>query len=73
MYKDLLFKISVPGAPKLYFLQENKSACLFCSLSSAFYLIGYKISDNCFKDEITPSLKAKDSLQFSQGIESCKI
>ena len=31
-------------APKLYVLQENKSTCVFCSLSSAFYFIGDKIA-----------------------------
>ena len=26
----IIFKESVPDAPKLYFLQENKSDCVFC-------------------------------------------
>ena len=49
-------KKSVPDAPKLYFLQENNSPCVFFSLLYGFYFIRDKISDDCFKDEITPSL-----------------
>ena len=55
-------------APKLYVLQENKSTCVFCSLSSAFYFIGDKIAADNFIREITPSLKAEDRLKFSQDV-----
>ena len=34
---------SVPGAPKLYVFQENKSACVLYSLSSTFFFVGDKI------------------------------
>ena len=59
---------SVLDAPKLYVLQENKSACVFCSLSSALFFIGDKIAADCFKDKITPLLKANDTLKFSQEV-----
>ena len=42
-------KKSVPDAPKLYYLLKNKSACVLCSLSSAFYFIGDKIAADSFK------------------------
>ena len=38
------------------------------SLSSEFYFIGNKIAADCFKDEITPSLKANDRLKFAQDM-----
>ena len=41
-------KKSVPDAPKLYILQENKSTCVFCSLSNVFYVNGDKIVADCF-------------------------
>ena len=59
---------SIPDATKLYVLQENKSACLFFSLLYAFYFIDDKIAVYWFKDEITPSLKTNDRLNFSQYV-----
>ena len=35
---------------------------------SSFYFIGDKIAADCFKDEITPSLKSNDRLKFSQDV-----
>ena len=55
-------------APKLYFLQKNKSACQFCSFLSTFYCIGDNISADNFKDEIAFSLKENDRLKFSQDM-----
>ena len=59
---------SVPDAPKLCVLQENKSTCMFCSLLSTFYFIGDKISAGLFKDENTPSLKENDGHKFVQDV-----
>ena len=59
---------SVPDAPKMYVLQGNKSDCAFCSFSSAFYFIGDKIDADCFKDEITPLIKANYRLKFAQNV-----
>ena len=60
---------SVPDALKLYVLQVNNSACVFCSLSYAFYFIGDKIAaDRCYKDEIISSLKLNDRIIFSQDV-----
>ena len=56
------------GAPKLYVLQENNSACVLFSLSTVFDLIGDKISVDCFKDAITPSLKANVRIKFAQDM-----
>ena len=44
-------------------------ASVFCSLSYTFYSIGDKISADYFKDEVTPSLKTNDKLQFSPDVE----
>ena len=54
----------VPNALKLYVLQENNITCMFCSLSYEFFFIEDKITANCFKDEVTPSLKANGRLKF---------
>ena len=64
MYKDVWKK--VPDAPKLYVLQKNTSACVFSSLSYAFYFISDKIAAANSKDEITPSLKENDRLKLVQ-------
>ena len=61
-------KKSVPDATKLYVLQENNRACVLFSLSSEFYFIDDKISADCFKDEIKPSLKANCRLKFHQDL-----
>ena len=63
-----MIKESVPDAPKLYHLRENKSSCVFCSFSSAFYFIGDKHSADRFKGEIIPPLKANDRLKFAQDV-----
>ena len=52
----------------MYVLHGNRSYCEFYSFSSVFYFIGDKISANCFKDEITSSLKTNDGLKFSQDV-----
>ena len=44
------------------------SACVFCSLSSKFYFVDDKISADCFKDKITPSLKSNYRLNFVQDV-----
>ena len=49
-------------------MHERKSDCVFCSLSSLFYFVGDKISDDNFKDEIKPSFKASEGLTFAQGV-----
>ena len=59
---------SVPDDPKLYVLQENKIAFVFCSFSSVIYFIGDKITVDHFKDEITPSLELYDRLKFAQDV-----
>ena len=59
---------SVLDAPKLYVLQENKSACVFCSLSYALFFIGDKISADCFGDNNTLSLKENDRLKLTQDL-----
>ena len=41
---------------------------MLCSLSYSFYFVGDKIDDDCFKDEITPSLKSNDRLKFFQDV-----
>ena len=58
-----MIKKSLPDAPKLYVLRENKSACLLFSLSSEFYFIGDKI-----KDEKSSSLKTNDRLKLDQYV-----
>ena len=45
---------SLPDDPKFYVLQENKSACVFFSLASAFYSVGDKIASGHFKIKIHP-------------------
>ena len=50
-------KKSVSGAPKLYVLKEINCGCVFCYLSSSFFLVGDKISSDHLKDAITPLLK----------------
>ena len=52
----------------MYILHENKSACVFCSLSSTFFLIVDKIAADLFKDGITTYLKANDRLKFAQDM-----
>ena len=49
-------------------LQENKSACVLSSLSSALFFIGDKIAVDWFKDEMIPSLKAKNRLKFPEDL-----
>ena len=63
-----MIKKSVPDAPKLYVLQENKSDCLFCSLSSTFYFIDDKITADGFKNEIKLLIKANTRLKCSQYV-----
>ena len=63
-----MIKKSVSDAGKLYVLRGNKSACVFCSLSSALFFIGDNIFADHFKEEITPSLKANNRLTFSQDV-----
>ena len=63
-----MIKKLVPDAPKLIFLQENKSAYVLFSFSSLFYLIGDKIATDCLKYEIIPSLKANDRLKLDQDV-----
>ena len=41
---------------------------MICSLSSAFYFIGDKISADCFGDNNTLSLKENDRLKFTQDL-----
>ena len=48
------------------FLQENKNACVICSLSYTFFFVGNKIAADCFKEEIIRSLKSNDRLKFAQ-------
>ena len=63
-----MIKKSVLDAPKLYGLQENKSACVFCSFKSTFYFICDKIYADNLKYEITSSLKANNRLKFYQDL-----
>ena len=46
------------------------SACVLFPLVSSFYFIGDKIDADCYKDEITPSLKTNGRLKFSQDVET---
>ena len=62
-----MIKKPASNAPKLYVLQGNKSAWLFWSLSSAFFLIGDKIAI-VLKDENIPSLKENGRLRFSTEV-----
>ena len=39
----------LPGTPKLYDLQENNSACVFCSLLCRFYFVDDKSAVDLFK------------------------
>ena len=41
---------------------------MFCSFSSAFFLVGDRVYGGSLKDEITPSLKANESLKFAQDV-----
>ena len=41
---------------------------MFCSLSSIFYFVADKISADCFKDEIKPSLKENYRLKYDQDV-----
>ena len=61
-----MIKKSVQYDSKLYVLQENKSACVFYSLSHAFFFIGDKIAAKFLKDKIISSLKANNRLKMSQ-------
>ena len=56
------------GSPKLYVLQESNSACVFCSLSSAFLFVGNKVAADYFKDEIIPSLKENNRLKLADDV-----
>ena len=46
---------------------------MLCLLSYVFYFIGDKISAYHFKDEITPSLKAKDRLKYAHYVAMNQI
>ena len=61
-------KKSLPDAPRLYILQENKSACVVCSFSYALFFIGDKIDADCFKDEIITSIRSSNRLKFAQYV-----
>ena len=65
--KDEIIK-PVPDTPKLYVLKGGNSACILCSLPPVFYFVGDKIDADHLKDEISPSLKAEDSLKFAQNL-----
>ena len=41
---------------------------MFLSLSYVFFLVVDKIAADCFKDEISPSLKANNGLKFAQDV-----
>ena len=41
---------------------------MLCLFSYAFYFIGDIIGDDYFNDEVTPSLKANDRLNFAQDV-----
>ena len=49
------------------------SACVLFPLVSSFYFIGDKIDADCYKDEITPSLKTNGRLKFSQDVAMNRI
>ena len=40
-----LIRKPVPGATNLYIFQYIKSSCIFCSISSIFFFVGYKVSE----------------------------
>ena len=52
----------------MFVLQEDNSACVFCSLSSELLFICDKIDADSFKDESKPSLKENDGLKISQNV-----
>ena len=49
----------------------RKVRVLVCSVHCNFcpFFVGYKMSSNNFKDEITPLLKANNSLNFYQYVK----
>ena len=49
-----MIKKSVPDAPNIYDLQENKSYGVFFLLSYVLYYIGDKITAGFFKIELHP-------------------
>ena len=58
----------VTGALKLYVLKDNKSACVFCSLSYSFLFVCDKVAADHFKDEIIPSRQEKERIQFAINV-----
>ena len=52
----------------MYVLQENNSACVLCSFSTALFFIGDKTAADSFKDGNTTSLKANGRIKFSQDV-----
>ena len=59
---------SVPGAHKLYVLQEINSACVIFWFLCDFFFVGDKFAADFFKDDIIPSLKAEYMLKLSQDV-----
>ena len=49
-------------------MQNNNSACSFCSLPCSFFIVCEKIAAYIFKDGIIHPLKSKDSLKFALGM-----
>ena len=52
------------------FFRKNKSSCVLCSLSSAFYFIGDKIAADRVKYNIKPSLKSNNRFKFAQDVKT---
>ena len=71
--KKYEIKKSVPGALKLYVLQEINNACVLFSLSSSFFFIGDKIDTDCFKYEIKPSLKSNYRIKFCRDVAMNRV
>ena len=59
---------SLPGDTKWYVLQEIKTACAFCLVSSNFFFVGDSFFADSFKDVIIPSLKANTRLKLAQDV-----
>ena len=60
---------SLPRDTQLCFLKYIKIDCVFCSVSYTYSFVDDKISVDCFKDDIIPSLKANYKHKFSQDVE----
>ena len=66
--KTYYFKKQYPMIQGCMFYSKITVLICYVHCHLKFYLIGDKISAGCFKDEITPSLKANDRLRSAQDV-----